>query len=221
MRDKEKDAAEKAARKQSVMESGFRLFSEKGIDLVSMPDVAKASNLGRASLYRYFSTKQELVIAIGAWKWEEYFREAERKFPLKERENWNAVTHLEFYLDSFLDLYRNHKDILRFNHLFNAFVVNERVEAGQMQPYMEIIRKLLSDFHHVYEKAREDHTLRTDISEEMLSSCVLHIMLAAVTRYASGLVFTLKSETGKENDPEDELILLKNMLLKEFSEKAQ
>ena len=68
MRDKAKDEAEKAARRRRAMEFGFRLFAERGIDQVTMLDIAEDSGVGRPSLYRYFSSKTELVIAIGTWK---------------------------------------------------------------------------------------------------------------------------------------------------------
>ena len=72
MRNKAKDEAEKAQRMQRVMEVAFGLFAERGIDRVTMPEVAEASGVARPSLYRYFSSKTDLVIAIGTWKWQEY-----------------------------------------------------------------------------------------------------------------------------------------------------
>jgi AcrR family transcriptional regulator len=133
MRDKAKDEAEKAVRRQRAMESGFRLFSEKGIDQVTMPDIAEDSGVARPSLYRYFSTKVDLVIAIGTWKWEEYFQENALRVPKEQLAKMNAREYLEFYLDSFLDLYRNHRDMLRFNHFFNSYVENEHATAEQMR----------------------------------------------------------------------------------------
>lgn len=80
-RNREKDEAEKAVRRKQAMETGFRLFAEKGIDQVTMPDIAEDSGVGRPSLYRYFSSKVDLVIAIGTWKWEEYLQENARRVP--------------------------------------------------------------------------------------------------------------------------------------------
>ena len=67
MRNKETDAVRIAARKRRIMEAGFRLFLEKGIDAVTMSEIAAASGVSRASLYLYYSTKVDLVIAVGAW----------------------------------------------------------------------------------------------------------------------------------------------------------
>jgi hypothetical protein len=70
-------------------------------------------------------------------------------------------------------------------------------------------------FHNMYEKAKKDGTIRTDESEEEMFSKTLHLMLAAVTRYAVGLVYI--PETGP--DPVKELEFLKEIILKEYRTK--
>ena len=215
MRDKAKDEAEKAVRRQRAMESGFRLFAEKGIDQVTMPDIAEDSGVGRPSLYRYFSSKTDLVIAIGTWKWKEYIDENARRLSGVQFAAMDSKGQLEFFLDSFLDLYRHHRDILRFNHFFNSYVENENATPEQMQPYIQIIEELADEFHAVYQKAMVDGLLRTDIPEKTMFSSVLHIMLAATTRYAAGLVYVMGT------DPEDELVFLRNAILREFTQETE
>ena len=214
MRDKAKDEAAKAVRRELAMEAGFRLFAERGIDAVTMPDIAEASGVGRPSLYRYFSTKTDLVVAIGVWKWEAYFRENVKRIPEAERAKLNAREHLARYLDVFLDLYRNHRDLLRFNYFFNAFVQNTHATEEQLRPYLQTVQKQAENFRIIRQKALQDGTLRTDISEASMASGVIHIMLAAATRYAAGLVYMIEG-----NDPEDELVLLRNALLREYMTK--
>ena len=51
------------------------------------------------------------------------------------------------------------------------------------------------------------------MSEKAMFLSIVHLMLAAVTRYAIGLVYEKDSESYKE------LILLKNMIMREFSQK--
>ncbi len=211
-RNREKDEAEKAVRRQRAMEYGFRLFAEKGIDPVTMSDIAGDSGVGRPSLYRYFSSKVELVIAIGTWKWEACLREYTRRVSAEQLARMNAREHLQLYLDFFLDLYRNHRDVLRFNHYFNSYIENEHAAPEQMQSYMQVGEALAAGFHAVYQKAIEDGTLRTDVTEATMFSSVLHIMLAAATRYAAGLIYVMEG-----TNPEDELVLLRNALLREFS----
>ena len=213
MRDKAKDAAEKAIRGQRAMESAFRLFSEKGIDLVTMPDISADSGVGRSSLYRYFSTKLDLVIAIGTWKWNEYIDAYDATLTPEKLSQMTAAEYLRWYMDAFIDLYRNHSDILRFNYYFNSYLRNEKAAQEQVQPYMDVIERLKAGFHEIYEKGVKDGTIRTEISEEAMISSSFHIMLAAVTRYAVGLVYAPEEGT----DPEAELVMLESALLREYT----
>ena len=62
----------KTAKRKRIMETGFNIFSERGIEAVTMPEVAEASGVSRATLYRYFPTKLDLVSAIGLETWADY-----------------------------------------------------------------------------------------------------------------------------------------------------
>ena len=201
-----------AERRETILDAGFRLFAEKTIDPVSMNDVAKAAGVGIATLYRYYSTKQELVLAISTRVWENYIAENSRQRAALVRSGMNAGQEFEFFLDSFIDVYRNYADILRFNQFFNVYVANEEVSPEILKPYQAIISRLSEQFHAMYERAKMDHSLRTDFPEKQMFSATLHIMLAAVTRYAVGLVY----QPGPESDPESELLLLRDILLQRF-----
>ena len=115
----------------------------------------------------------------------------------------------DFYLDSYLEVYRNYKDLLRFNQFFNVYIQSERIDPEVLKPYRDMIEKLRRNFHMVYERAEQDHTIRTDESEEEMFSTTLHLMLAAVTRYAVGLVYIPESGL----DAEKELEKLKEAML--------
>ena len=82
-----------------------------------------------------------------------------------------------------------------------------------MNSYNEMVDKLAMRFHRTYVKGERDKTLCTEMSEKAMFLSIVHLMLAAVTRYAIGLVYEKDSESYKE------LILLKNMIMREFSQK--
>ena len=71
------DAARMEKNKQRVLRKALELFAEKDIENVSMPDIAKAVKMDRSSIYRYFPSKLDLVIAISATMWQEF---AEQNF---------------------------------------------------------------------------------------------------------------------------------------------
>lgn len=76
MRNIAKDEIVMAAKREAMLDEGFRLFAEKGIEVVPMLDVAKACGIGVATLYRYYNTKLALVLAIGTREWEKYGKKA-------------------------------------------------------------------------------------------------------------------------------------------------
>ena len=206
----------KMAKHQHILEVAFQLFSDRGIELVTMPEVAEAAGVGRATLYRYFTTKLDLVIAVGTWKWEEYIQARNASLPKEEKDRMTAAEYLRFYLDGFLDLYRNHRDILRFNYNFNSYLRYEAGTSEQKAPYMSMVDNLGEMFHELYERGMRDGTLRTDITEEAMFSSSFHIMLGTVTRYAVGLVYIPEKVT----EPEEELIMLEELLLSRYIEGA-
>ena len=208
IREKKKELTRK-----TIMEKGFELFTERGIESVTMQEIADASLVGRATLFNYFNSKVDLVIAIGSWKWSEYIERKAEETKQFDREKRTGAELLSNYLDAFLEQYRSYRSNLRFNYNSNSYLRSERATPEQMEPFMQVVNKLAALFHGIYKRGMMDGTLNASVSEEEMFSGCFHIMLAAATRYAVGLVYI------SENiDPEKELVMLKRLLLLEYTE---
>ena len=213
MRNLKKDEMEMKARRDAMLREGFRLFAEKGIEPVSMQHVADASGVGIATLYRYYNTKLALVLDIGAKKWDEFGAYVLRLREERDISSKTAAEEFAFYLDCYIELYRNHKDLLRFNQNFNNYVQYEGATKEQLAPYLAAIGTFVRMFHALYEKAKLDGTLRTDLPEDKMFAATSHIMLAVAVRYAQGLIYDAESEA----DRTEEFEMLKRALLREFA----
>lgn len=202
-----KDTRTKAATKQRIIETGFRLFAGRTIDGASLTDVANAAGVSMTTVYNYYSSKEALAVDISAWMWRQYIADSDR------RREWTEMTAAEVfahYLESFIDLYRNHRDLLRFNQFFNVYIQRQGATAEQVGSFTGVADALAGRFHELYEKGKLDGTLRTDMPEKEMFSKTLHLMLAVVTRYAVGLVYDLGV------DPEEELKFERDLLFKAF-----
>ena len=149
----EKDAKEMAERREKILESGFRIFSERTIEKVTMNDIAKEAGIGVATLYRYYSTKPMLVMAISIRIWQSFIDEN-----IKRVDNMQCTALQEFdgFLEAFLELYREHKDILRFNQFFNVYVQSEEMQKQEIiRPYNDMIRGLYERFCGILSKAEK------------------------------------------------------------------
>ncbi len=67
--------------KQLLVETAFDLFVERGFTNVSMEEVAHAAGVSRSTLYRRFTTKEDLVLEVPT-RWMVVFDDAVGALPL-------------------------------------------------------------------------------------------------------------------------------------------
>ena len=192
------------------MKTGYRLFVKRTIDGVSLEEVAKASKIGVATLYRYFGSKTDLVVEIFVWKWKKYVDVYIQKHEAVP--GMTAVQKFAAYLDVFMELYRDNKDFLRFNQFFNVYMQRAKTKQNQTAPFLALTDEFADYFKKIWEQGEKEGTLRTDIPWQKVFLSTMHILLATATRYAIGLMYQLEEGT----DPEEELIMLRNMLYEKY-----
>jgi TetR/AcrR family transcriptional regulator len=59
---KERRAREKIQRRESILEAAITVYAQEGYHAITMEKIAEAAELGRATLYLYFKTKDEIFI---------------------------------------------------------------------------------------------------------------------------------------------------------------
>ena len=64
---------ERAQRRQGILAAATRVFAQRGVDGASMDAIASEAELGKATLYYYFRTKEELYSAVLAEGTEQFF----------------------------------------------------------------------------------------------------------------------------------------------------
>lgn len=212
MRNLEKDRIEMAAKREAMLQKGFEIFSKNGIEPVAMQEIANACGVGIATLYRYYNTKLDFVIDIGTRQWQDYGKYANKMRQKSHIDHMTAAEEMEFFLDFYIDLYKKHKDLLRFNQNFNNFVQREGATKEQLKDYLLSIGQFNVYFAELYEKGKKDGTIRTDMPEEKMFALISHIVLGVVVRFAQGLVYSADNK----NDRFEELEILKRMILNEY-----
>lgn len=163
----ERDKREADRRKNQLIEAGFRLFSQNGIETVSLQKVADAANVSPATMYKYFLTKEKLLIAISAKVWDEVWQEALGDPGTNHFEHFTAYQGIEFYADRMIALYKNRPEVLRFSGEYKTYM-NRRgnMEDKQLREHLDVLKPMQLLFHGMYERAKVDGSIRTDIPEE-------------------------------------------------------
>ncbi len=107
---KERREREKEERRESILKAAIRVYEQEGYHAITMEKIAEAAELGRATLYLYFKTKDEIFIhAIVSYS--DFF--GERLEALYARRNHIKERLLESLWKTFVEFFE--KDRASFN----------------------------------------------------------------------------------------------------------
>lgn len=87
----EKQIEKEKARNQRIIDTAFQIFVEKKIEAVTMEEIARKAGIGRATLFRCYSSKPELVMAVCSAKWKAYFDKLDASRPLESIHDIPAI----------------------------------------------------------------------------------------------------------------------------------
>lgn len=205
----EKDRHEEARRRKHILESGLKLFSEQGIESVSMNAVAAASGVGPTTLFKYYQNKEKLVISISAMAWKNIWQETLSQYGEEDYSKFSAREMIRIYTSSIIRIYQERPELLRFSGNYKTFLCRQDIQAGALREHLDPLKPMQTMFYQAYMRAKTDHSIRTDISEEVLFTTVAIGMLAIAERYAQGIIWADRGET----DHTQELQIAQEMIL--------
>lgn len=175
--------------KNKIPSVAFELFTKKGIEEVSMQDIANKMKIGYTSLYRYYNKKSKLVIEIATSKWNEFYEEVEDKYKKMNGDKFSALEEIIFYVDSYIELYKNHKDFLKFTSYFSNYILTKKIPYEELKEFYKTVNKYKEKFHKGFIKKDLDHSIRTDLKEDEVFFGTMRSLLSTLERYALGTIY--------------------------------
>jgi AcrR family transcriptional regulator len=163
--------------REHILEVAERLLISKGIDRVSLTDIARAARLTRNTLYEYFPNKQEVVWAIFQ-KMVEY-RQAGFADSLLQSKG-TGFQRIEHFMMLMVSLLEENPDHLRFVIEFNTLYAREGNPTRVRQMWAEGY-EVLAQF---FQQGIEDGSIRPDLDPDLLSSAMLNLLNACNSRFA-------------------------------------
>lgn len=172
-------------RLHEILEAGKNLFIEKGLASANMKEVAESAKVSRATLYRYFSSKEDLALAIVF----HYYRNIMLPHyqELIKQAKGNGFEKVKYLLELRVMAYKEIPDYFKFtgtvDHYFN-YHSNPEELAAEMK---EIFQKdytiySLTDF---LSEGMGDGSIRNDIDPVNTAKMLDQVMLSICQRIAS------------------------------------
>ncbi|MDD3654861.1 MAG: TetR/AcrR family transcriptional regulator [Desulfotomaculaceae bacterium] len=147
----------RAQARERIIEAAARLFADKGIDEVSLDEIAQEADFSRGTLYSHFPSKEALVFEIL------------RPVLIKSSDKILSLTNLEprdtvdALLKLYIELWQDHKNALRLIY---------KIRRDKMGSLAGIHDEFLQNIIKLFEKIQEKGLLR--INDPRLSALVMH-----------------------------------------------
>lgn len=163
----------KMAARSHILSAAINLFSRRGLDVVTIDEIAAAADVGKGTIYNYFATKEDIVVAFMA-DLEERLAPSIARFRPKEKP-------LDSVLADYILLH------FRLKEAYHAFV---RVFLAQMfsdterfLPYMVEMQKYVDPpLESLFAALEERGVLRAgiDLPQLIMSFKTMHLGLTAL-----------------------------------------
>ena len=203
---------QKNARIERIVLAAFSLFSHNGFDAIAMTDIAKEAEIGVASLYRYFETKDEIAIRTAMWAWE-----SQKKLimPILNDTGYytkSGIEELEEIFDLFCKLFQNEPDFFRYIYFFDAYIVCQKIDSERLIPYQEVIQSVQTVIGNAIHKGIEDGSISKKYkdNEKQLYFSLMHTLFSVSQKLSLTGKMLKMDET---NDGVQQLKLLGQILL--------
>lgn len=170
----------KEARRKAIVEEAKKLYLEKGVEQVTIADLANHLSIGEASLYRYFGKKQVLVVEAAIMTWQEIL-EKMTNLPMKP----TGFENLEDFYGFFLSIFHEHPEFFQFVEDFDALIAKEPLSDELLTAYEEVILSIKKRFDDFYVKGIQDGSVQCDLDPDIFYFSASHALLGLCKKLAN------------------------------------
>ena len=164
------------AKRKFVIETATGLFLERPVGAVTVKDIAAASGLGEATIYRYFSGKGELLVACALSLQEKIVGLFE------DQGTPDGFSGLARFYRAYLETFRNSPELYRFLSEFDAYCHNGGVD---LEEYADNIDRFKGAFTAAYERGLSDGSVRNVENVSLFYYSTAHALLALCKKLAA------------------------------------
>lgn len=191
------EGKKKSVRIERILDVAFELFSTRGIEPVTMNDIAQKAKIGVASLYRYFETKEVLVVRTATHIWSTRMEDVLPSLVKPKYTNASGYAQLEVIFSLFVKLYEKQTPFLRFVYLFDAYAVKEKIPKDKMSNYESVILLIKQIISVAIQKGIEDGSISNKYAKcgDALYFTLIHTFFSTAQKLAlSGNLLDMDSQ---------------------------
>ncbi|SEM56080.1 TetR/AcrR family transcriptional regulator [Paenibacillus sp. OV219] len=185
----------KHIQRNKILNQAFRLFLEKGIQNVTMQDIAEAAFIQRRTLYFYYKSKDDVALELIKCTMSEFRKiTSELKIPTYLT---TGFARIEFILNAYLDYFLHNEELILFtvhsDYYFHKSYSNEHEESSFTSFYEESRRSIQQELNRGIEDGSIKEKYAKNIEEIFFISASAILSLTQRLLYRGEII---KSESG-------------------------
>ena len=145
----------KAAVRSRILAEALRLFTERGIEEVTVDEIADAADVGKGTIYNYFHTKEDIVVA--------FMIDLERDVQAELQDFTSRQRGARAILIDFVRTQFQRKE--RYHPFVRVFLGHMFLHTDQFVPYMAEMQKAIDPpLEHLFTSLQRRGAIRSDVS---------------------------------------------------------
>lgn len=172
------------SRKERIIQVSFQLFCEEGIESVKLSEIARKSEVGETTVYRYFGNKENLVLEAFLVLWDTMMSNVDKI--VEGTPNYDQLTGYEqirIWLEGFRYLYEKDGDFVLFSYEAKLYLLRHNIKLDKFSQQM-LMHAIQSPCIAALEKGKKDRTIPTEESSEDL----FYVIWGTVRGYVTKIV---------------------------------
>lgn len=180
---------------EAIIDTAQELFLKKSISKVLISEVAKEAEIGEATIYRYFKTKQNLALKVALKEWKSVGDS------FREEMNGNGYQRLCVFYSMFEKTFMEHRNFFAF--LFDLDQLISSEEALDLREYQETLLDIKKLYDEAYELGIQDRSVQPIEEKDLFYYTSTHALLSLCKHLAKdnpvdeGIAMPKEKEIGK------------------------
>ena len=179
----------KQAKIDYIISIASDLFLSEGIEKVTIKDITQKVGVGEATIYRYFSTKQNLVIYAAKTMADQIHT---KYFDLSK--TTTGISKMEAFYNNFLKIYEEHPEYFRFISEFDSIIQAD----GALEQYEDTLLPYMQDYLDAYNLGLKDGTINKIDNIELFYLTSTHALMGICKKLTMDSVVLKQDSYGKQ-----------------------
>lgn len=181
----------KDLRANYIIDAATSLFLEKPISEVTMKDIAVVADVGEATVYRYFSKKQNIVLAVSMKLKEKVFN---GYFNLSKGKT--GFEKVEIFYNCYLNIFKDSPSYFYFIKEFDAFMSMEN--GVSLEDYEKEIDSFKTEYQNAYSEGLKDGSIKAADDIDVFYFSTTHALLELCKKLAANKELLNQDKCGKK-----------------------